>query len=720
MAHQPLQRTGLEDSQYERPQQKWVCGWASHGKPCRAGPDSGGECGANFECLPSQRGERWHCARQPLQGGRCEDGPLPDGTCCLAVIRCRPTLSWRARRANMSRWALFLTFGLLVVGLAGSGPAAISPGPLNAKHSTAARQCTTCHLSGDDDFSAWVATAFAGADGVAESQRCTRCHDRGEHALRAHSLSGPDLERLTERARTIETASAQPMRMMPWVGDLEQLRTRDLSCSTCHTEHRGSDFDLKAMRDEHCQSCHLNQFSSFAADHPEFVSFPYDRRTRIAFDHVSHLAQHFPKKEELFDCNNCHEPHAAGRQMLVRDYLPTCASCHEKQIIDEPQSVFVVPILDLAGLEERETDIGEWPEDGSDGLSPYIRLLLSGDPEVRKALISVDEIEDLEDLADEDTVSDEQLEAVAIVAWAIKTLLRDLSLSGHQGLAWYLGRTLQGGLSKRTLSALSSGLPRDTLTRMVETWFPQLDDELEAHLSGRRVPTIAMRSKEPSAPSSLRPASGLLKVAHSGSGDYWSRYIDPQAKQDAPEEPPEEAGSEEEWPSAGGWYYSEDDYGLLYRIRGHRDPFTQGWLEVAARMRQTEPGAFELLADVEAPGRCLKCHSIDADSSGDLTLNWSPFRATRTQEVTRFSHRAHFSLGDQQGCQTCHSLDPGAEFQAGYADYDPNDFTSNFKPMTIGTCRQCHNPKQAGSDCLTCHTYHVGSFQPTLITVQQR
>ena len=86
--------------------------------------------------------------------------------------------------------------------------------------------------------------------------------------------------------------------------------------------------------------------------------------------------------------------------------------------------------------------------------------------------------------------------------------------------------------------------------------------------------------------------------------------------------------------------------------------------------------------------------------------------------MTQFSHEAHFSLGDQDGCLTCHELTRTSQFAEGFEDYDAHTFASNFKPMTIGTCRQCHNAEQAGSDCMTCHNYHVGDFKPTLLTVK--
>jgi hypothetical protein len=63
----------------------------------------------------------------------------------------------------------------------------------------------------------------------------------------------------------------------------------------CHREHQGAEFDLTAMNDSGCQTCHQQRYESFAADHPDFGAWPYERRTRIAFNHSSHQAKHFPE-----------------------------------------------------------------------------------------------------------------------------------------------------------------------------------------------------------------------------------------------------------------------------------------------------------------------------------------------------------------------------------------------------------------------------------------
>src|SRR2546423_15195002 len=94
----------FDHNRYERITQKWICGRASEGQPCRRGPDSHGHCRAGFECAPAlelKEGEtkgRFRCTRPKEFGGPCEHGPMPDGTCSRAVPKCAPVRSIRSRR----------------------------------------------------------------------------------------------------------------------------------------------------------------------------------------------------------------------------------------------------------------------------------------------------------------------------------------------------------------------------------------------------------------------------------------------------------------------------------------------------------------------------------------------------------------------------------------------------------------------------------------------
>jgi len=60
-----LQQFGFKESNYERPNQEWVCGWAADGNPCRRGRMPGGTAAP-----PRMR------ADPPKEPGRKRRGPL--------------------------------------------------------------------------------------------------------------------------------------------------------------------------------------------------------------------------------------------------------------------------------------------------------------------------------------------------------------------------------------------------------------------------------------------------------------------------------------------------------------------------------------------------------------------------------------------------------------------------------------------------------------------
>ena len=84
---------------------------------------------------------------------------------------------------------------------------------------------------------------------------------------------------------------------------------------------------------------------------------------------------------------------------------------------------------------------------------------------------------------------------------------------------------------------------------------------------------------------------------------------------------------------AGGWFVLRRSPSLRYRPRGHEDPFFRAWLAFAAASPASVDAAlspgddgsrpaaeriFALLSKKTAPGRCAKCHSVDASPDGAL------------------------------------------------------------------------------------------------------
>ena len=687
----PLQDYGFRKSQYERPTQNWVCGWASEGWACRDGPDEKGRCRATFECFPLQKGERWFCSRPETHGGKCEDGPLPDGKCSKPIPKCQPVPSLRARRGKVTLWISALTLGLLLLVLPSpQGPAFISPGDLTLEHRTSAQNCATCHTAGHGGSVNWLSAMFASGTGPEESKLCLTCHQLGEHALQAHGRSSQELAAITERFKQMASPTQMPLPLVlsAWVPGMGQTERGQLACATCHREHRGSDFNLADMGNQQCQICHTIKFSSLANGHPQLSDYPYERRTRIVFDHSSHIGKHFLgelKENAPTTCTACHMPDHAGRNMLVGKFGGTCASCHAEQIEGAGRAgakgiAFLrLPGLDLDVLREREVSIGEWPADYNveEGLTPFMEILLAGESELADDLAIVADLDDLTDLSDS---SDEEIAAVARSIWAVKALFYDLITGGQEALVLRLREAMGPQLKIRDLAGLTGHLPVEVVRAAQQEWLPNLMAEVPRHRSGKSV----VRSKKPSAESDLDMDQKRERLV-----------------------------------LTGGWYRQDSDFAILYRPTGHADSFIRAWLDLSVLRRTTNLGSaqavFEELTDPKAPGLCMKCHSVDAQADEGLQVNWLTSRPMPNEhKVTRFAHTVHLSLLDDKGCLTCHMLDPEAEVMEGFGDTDPLTFTSSFKPMSKATCTTCHTPEAAGDSCLLCHNYHVGDIAPAL------
>ena len=395
-----LQKFDFRSSSYSRPNQTWICGRQSEGSPCRIGPGADGSCRANFECQPAKRDDRWHCTRSDLAGGQCRHGPFPDGICCKPVARCRPVMNWRARPGAAAWRVAALTFGLLLVLVAGGGgPAFINPGPLTSQH-VGLKDCKSCHTAFDKGPTAWVHAAFAEKTDIADSKRCLTCHDLGGDSFRPHGLSPSRVAELTRDANLPSRGSwamisaSAAMALKPLKG-IES----PLPCLSCHREHHGTKFDLTAMANANCQFCHTFQFPSLENAHPEFDRFPFKRRTRIRFDHLNHISKHFRDKEMRSSapkaCKSCHLPDEDGFKMSLKSFEDNCGACHGGQVEGVGRAtakglpVFNVPGLDVATLSERNIAIGEWPEDADEEITPFMEFLLAGDGDymaIRKAL----------------------------------------------------------------------------------------------------------------------------------------------------------------------------------------------------------------------------------------------------------------------------------------------------------------------------------------------
>lgn len=171
----------------------------------------------------------------------------------------------------------------------------------------------------------------------------------------------------------------------------------------------------------------------------------------------------------------------------------------------------------------------------------------------------------------------------------------------------------------------------------------------------------------------------------------------------------------EAWAKAGGWY--RRDFVLFYRPAEHEDRFLKSWFDISAQASGTSSqrygeAVFALLQHKDTPGKCIKCHSVDRQPAGKRAINWKPFAPMAGQsKFTMFAHDTHFGvLSDDEGCVSCHALNPEAKYLDSYKLNDPNTFAANFAPLKRDFCSTCHVKDAAGDACTMCHRYHIGEF----------
>ena len=695
---------------YDRPQDEWICGRAAEGCPCVFGPGAKGECRATSQCLPAKKGDRWICTRAISLGAACTPGPRPDGTCGCLVPPCWPQRSLRAQRGRLTWLTTCFALGLVVLALWGRSRGQWSnPGPLTPQHALSAQRCTDCHLeSGTLAF-----TAAAQAERQrAHDQLCLKCHDLGPQGDSPHGATGAQLAAL---ARSMKAGSGTRPLALAAVHALQPGGPTDLACASCHLEHQGRDFDLKRLSDQQCQVCHQTQFASFATGHPEFTNYAYARRTRLQFDHATHWQKHFSDPRVAASapasCATCHEPAPDGRQMLVRNFAQTCASCHAGQIEGAGQAgakgfAFLrLPGFDVAALEAAGAAVGEWPAYCEGGLTPFMRWMLEGDATARTALQDLGPA----NLTDLSAATPAQKAAAGRLLWSVKNLLADLVTQGQPAIVRRLDPLPVG----QTLTARRTGqFSADGVLAAQQAWLPNLLVEVAAYRRGEnpaRPPTASPREANPAppAPSTSKPPASDDLLAESTPAPVAT--VAPVVR------PPAalELDDAEARVAEGGWYRRDETYTLYYRPGGHADSFLTAWLDATANAASPAAQAiFTQLASDRAPGVCMKCHTIDRVGT-TTTVNWLPGRPQpELRPFTTFKHAAHFSLMGEQGCSTCHVIDAKADYAGGFgANRDPAIFHSSFAPLTKNTCATCHQPTKAGDSCQQCHNYHTGELK---------
>jgi cytochrome c1 len=662
---------------YERPNQTWTCGLASEGQACPAGPTAGGKCPALAVCSPVRDGDRWRCNRSPLRGGPCDEGPAPDGECCH-VYRCEPVRSLRAKRGRFLAACALATAGLLLICIYTQfRNAFISPGPLSRQHAqltdsaSANGQCSACHAAANDGPTGWMASLVV-SHGAApsQSQLCMECHVKDfskDFARSPHNLPPEALAQITATRGGNEGAS-----LLSRVANATfRLHPSEPACAACHHEHHGADHDLTAIDNASCQACHRERYQSFAVNHPDFGGWPYQRRTRIAFDHVAHEAKRFPDKKQPFDCKSCHVDDATHSVELLANYDHACAACHDEKLqtsMGKGVAMISLPILDVAAFRKAGVDVGAWPAAATgdfDGrMPPQMKLLLAGDlaaAEAMKKLGPNFEFSDLEaDNAD-------QLRIAAAVVEGVKKLLVDLSQNGARSVRARLQTALGRDISDAEVQSLLAGLSADTVSGAIKSWLPNANVTPSDWTSKDAAPTPQPRTQNPELSFAL----------------------------------------------PGDWSRDDATFTIRYRLTSHADPVLTSWLNlIVATPKLDERPLLAAVAKeftkTTARGQCVSCHSVEQSAADALTINWRPYdRTSAGRTFNKFDHGPHLRLPQLADCTACHALDPQANTTASYADQDPHHFVSEFQPISKQTCAACHTKTAAGDSCQSCHRYHI-------------
>lgn len=676
---QLLQKFGHQESPYDRPNQKWVCGKLSQGCPCELGPDKRGKCRVDFQCKPkgNAAGDSWKCTRPTVSGGLCVDGPLPDGTCCLPMTHCQPVRSLRYKRSVTVKWACVVTLGILIFFVyGGNSQSFISPGDLTYQHAKNA-DCRDCHEVFHKGVSGWVHQAFNAVNILDNNAQCLSCHQFNENAAKAHGLSELELKKVAYVTETDERMSI----------------FQEIACMTCHIEHHGRNNNLLAVNSKNCAVCHDLPFNIGGKVHPDFRHYPYRKRTGIIFDHNQHYDKYFfdNSGENLRDsapgsCLTCHISDKNGIKMDVRDFQGSCSACHNSSFEDsESFAVMTVPALNTDNLRGPS-----WPEDADAEITPFMKLLLSADNENLLSVLATLESDDLTDLEDE---------ASQIIAWGIKELYYDIYKNGKNALknrivkAYYCqlndkGQLIQEPACHLTISqleALLSEFPLALFCSAQQEWFPELISEMELYLS--------LQGKKQGG--SRRQSFVCKKINNTIAS----------------------AISEE-----GNWQL--DYFTLAYRPGEHGDDFFMAWLGVTQRHQGASIAdlarkeIFAVLTSEDSAGQCNHCHSMDSSEPDNYLIQWSTAQwDPRYKDFIHFNHAGHLRHQGESVCETCHQRNKAADYLASYEHNNPLQFESNFSTEKA-VCERCHEEAMTENQCQTCHNYHVSGVNVNILMNQ--
>ncbi len=703
--------------------------------------------------------QKWRCGRREA----CETGPNLKGECPFTDSPCSPVRSVKSHKRRIIFWMLGLALSLLVIFLAGKTTLNhLSPGPLSVNHAEVT-SCKDCHSAVSETIVDWV-TKAAHLNSGNDDAKCLNCHKLGDNASQPHSTS-PDNFSTDPDAVSAKSSSSREVALASQLRAWRATETDDISCAVCHREHQGKFAPIDGFDPQQCHVCHTVKFADLESEHPQYTDFPYNRPTRIRFDHVTHLKKHFVDDDYVDfapdGCKQCHDTDQSGEWMLAANFETSCSSCHLEEILGDTRAtakgvaVLSIPELDVHSLAEAGYFVGQWPEWADGETTPFMKLLLPDAVQQSAALQNASL--QLFDLRNADA---DELRSAAELAWAIKELLYDIQMGGTAMMNRRIDEALEGNFDQSTLNHLVASLPKDTLVNNQKEWFPMLmkevaqfrAGEIEGFVGSQKSQDITIERDDSilldgETTGDALADDALIDIgvfddadlltedddagADEGSlltGDDIILLDDDDAVDDeleaqtSTENPfratPTSVADNEEWARTGGWY--RDGSTIFYRPIDHADPFLRTWLDVSSAGNDPiVESLFASLSDDEAIGKCIKCHSVEAtpiktrangvrsrplNEAGKYRINWHGFMPGDVEiDFNRFSHASHFGLMNDEGCSSCHKLNDAVSRES-------DTLAASFIDMTRETCTECHQRGRAPDSCLTCHNYHVESY----------
>lgn len=557
--------------------------------------------------------------------------------------------------------AAIVAAGAVLLHMAGARQT-FSPGDVTSAHARVDLRCAQCHTP---------------AAGVADL-RCERCHDpvgSDRLQLSAHVLFG------SGDARAAENAGA-------------------LDCAQCHVEHRGRDFNIRAVDDRECASCHT--FRRLGA-HPEFSALGAAPGSSLRFDHDRHVLE--AEKAKGDTCQSCHEQSPDRRGFQPIHFDRHCASCHlENGRLKGSTDPMDLEWLALPGGQPLAPRQSQTPvftpanrgRETASGLVHRDPFVMFNAARLRRAVDRTGVETELSALQSRiaylehlQTAPPPRLVPSGERAQAIEALRAEIAMfDGALSSSTSDDAALQE-LSGNT-QAILTALGGDTTGIVADS---PADFESRRRTLLRLVDAIDARIGASDRDRINRLRRQILALKPGGQGVEDMTRARRQRRRQL-ERLLIEAGIESspidrlDQPTQDTAMDRGELGRLLTQLRAQRDELERGPRTTAAADDTERAAQGRTLVSLLTP--CRKCHEMDAGST-----RLQPVRVA--QPVLRRSVFNHAPHTIQARCESCH-----AGVRASKAAADVN-------VPSIDSCRTCHNRSQVRDDCATCHRFHPTS-----------